>query len=463
MRLFLSFFMKISFNHWKMIPALAIMFFMVPAAQAGPIGDAFDATVKQSSFSYDAHASITLDKGGESDAPFAGELSVREEGGKSQGVYGKSGAIWVEAREIDDMPRELSGLTKMNMSMDYNGAHIESTKTSYAELENMAFSSDHEKMNEVMGMMNQFGKFFTGKSFKVSQVALAEKFRSLMGDSFYGPSEEELFLAALSGGNKSIAELIGSVGDFVDTMIESGFLKMEVTQSSGRRGRTGVSGGTTYILSLGDTVSASGGALFRDGLAKFLSSMMPGFGDVLSEEIARESAEVIANDLTGFLNEAGKVDFSLTIVVSNGLVSSSDFIMDLSPMNVPFMVKETVDFNYSAGYQASIPTDDNLIIDINQIVDGFMTLAEMGSSSYGYDDYAFEEVSMIPTEAVELSFGSYVYNDVQYILSVCGSDKDCKRREMRYVMESLRNLKSEGFLTGQEFSQAVRDLRLGLR
>ncbi len=445
------------------IPALVLSLILMPVAQAGPLADAVDKTIQQGSFTYDAQASINLEKGGELGAPFAMELSVREEGGKSQGVYGKSGAVWAELRDIDDTPREFEGLSKLNMMMDYNGAHIESSKTSYAEIESMAFSSDNEKMNKIMGMMNQMSKFFTGKSFKVSQEVLAERLSSLLGGGFYGPSEEELFLSALTGGNQSISELVNSFGVFADAMVESGFMKMEVVSSSQRKGRTGFSGGTTYVLSFGDVVTEEGAAVFQEALASFMRSIFPGVGQILADEITRESAAVISDDLTAFLQEAGKIDMELSVNVSNGVIQNTFFMMDLSALNVPLKIEETVSFNYDGGYQSTIPTDSNMIIDMNEIIDGFVTLAEMGSASFEEEVFFNDDFAGLPGGDTELSFGSYVYSDVQYILSICGEDKRCRRTEMRLVMQSLRELKMEGFLTGTDYTQAVRDLKKGLR
>jgi hypothetical protein len=443
--------------------AIALSFFLIPAAQAGPIGDAFDATINQNNFQYNASASLMLEKGGELDAPFSAELSVREDGGKSAGVYGKSGAIWGELRNIDDLPRELWGLNTINMMLNYNGAHIESSKTSYAEVENLTFSSDHEKMNEVMGMMNQFTKFFTGKSIKVSQAELANKIGSLIGDSYYGPSEEELFLSALTGGNQSIPELIDALGNFIDAMATSGFMKVE-SSSDSRRGRTGGTG-TIYTLTLGDSVNARGGEIFRDGLADFIAALMPGVGDFLADELARESGEVIANDLSDFLSEAQSVTFELTINVASGVIQSTDFIMDLSALDVPIRIEESVTFSYNSGYRANIPTNENDIIDMNQIIDGFVVLAEMGSSSFDTPQpYYFEDdVNFEVSEPFEVPFDSYVYSDVEYIISICGSDKSCRRSEMSFVLDDLRQSKKEGFLDGPDFTQAVRELRKGLK
>jgi hypothetical protein len=442
------------------VPAMALMLFMLPVVNAGPIGDAFDATVSQNSFSYDAHASIMLSPGGELDVPFTAELSVREEGGKNQGTYGKSGAIWAELRDLQDLPRELQGLSKMNLMLNYNGAHVESSKTSYAEVESLAFSSDHEKMNEIMGMMNQFAKFFTGKSFKVSQLAIAEKVRSLIGDSYYGPSEEELFLSALTGGNQSIPEVIAAVGDFVDAMIDSGFLDMKLIQGSQRRGRVIVA--DVYVLTFGDEVTPQGAEVFRDSFAKFFSMLFPGVGDMLADEITRESGESIARDLTSFLQEASAVKMELTVTISNGVIQSTDFLMDFSALGLPVKIEETVAFNYNSAYNANIPRDENSIIDMNQIVDGFVAIAEMGSSSFNQEPFAYEEQVRV-REPFELPVDSYVYSDVQYILSICGDDRSCRRQEMRFVIKSLRELKKEGYLEGRDFSKAVRDLKKALR
>lgn len=440
------------------VPALFVGVLLIPQSYAGPIADAVEQTLNSSSFSYDADASIMFGKGGVSDMPFEFDVQIEEQGGKNQGEYLQEGSIMAKLSNFDDLPRNMNDLTMIDMMMDYKGSYNSLTKVSLAHIGKMTFSADARLLDDVMGMINQLAKFMTGRTFRVSQNELIESLSAMVDNNSPLPSEEEIILQTLAGSEMSIEEISVALAQFVDDMVESGFMEMQVETGSQRRFRTGIVGGTNYVITPGTSVTAEGAVIFREGLVTILSKLMPGVGQLIAGEIASVPAERMAADLTEALVELQGADIRFEVTVSNGVVQGADFLVDLSALNVPLRISETVDVNYSTTFTTSIPQDDANMIDLNQIIEGFVAIGELTTSSY-QSNYGYSQSVTSP----EVSADSLVQSDISYINSICGGDAACIRREVLQVKRTLRGWVRDGYLSREEYRKALRDLNTMLR
>lgn len=455
--------MNISNIFKALVPGIIILAFFIPNTQASAVGDALRKTVEMENFHYTTDADLFVHKGGDMDLPFNLNINIHETGGKQGDVYGKNGSLNALMNSLQDLPSEFSDMSFINLAIEYGSAYFAGSDTTYAEIKSAHISTDGAEMMKITDMLNQFIKFVSGKSFRVSQAELSESLSSSFGLDSFGLLDEEILMSTLQS-NKSVTELANSFADLVDALIESGFLHDEIMDASNRR-RHGLS--EIHTITLGESVDRDGAELFRQAWLDLIIAVYPAMVAELADDVLMEDIDFIMDDINSFLQDAGDIELKVIVKISDGAVGEFKLFFDLIGAGIPLTISSSSLFDYSRSYSAQIPDDENNIIDLNKIVEGFVAIGSFGMSSFEsgmspVDEGAFfpepMELTVFSDEDIAWYLEQPIEDVVDFINSICGFDEVCVRSEQDLFRSSLRQLRVQGKVSNETYRLRLREV-----
>lgn len=433
---------------------LALLLITVPAAQAATVGESVKKTFDASGFSYSATANVSIGASSNTDFPFDLNLRVEEKGGKNGRNYGKSGQASATMSNFEDMPSSLGAFSKMSAWFQYRGAFLEQNKTGYGELVAAKIDTDHQELKKVAEMLNQFAKFATGKAFRLSIDELSNSIgKHALG---WGP-DDEAFLSFLTSA-ASLSESSKAFGDLIDGLVASGVLNDNTSGTSrARRGQNT----DLHVLTLGNSISESQARQLKQTISAFVKAFMPSLASEILPGIDAEPAANVARDLNELLSARDQLQFELVVESNNNGIHAITLLLDLNKMGMPVVLKEDVVFDYSAAFAVEVPQNENNIIDINKIVDGFIAIAGLEQASYSGNEWESSwESTAVPYDTTEYHLVLDTMEEIgNYLWYTCGEDVLCTRKEINMLRRDLRMLKTNRVISAEEFRQKSSELR----
>jgi hypothetical protein len=429
-----------------LIPVSAIMFF-IPHVSASELGDALLNTMNANQWSYNASMDMSVKKDMDQDIPFDISATVSEEGGKMGDNYAELGEMNIRVSNIQDMPTELNDLSYVNVQMNYRADYEDKTQTALVQMDTFQVTSDSKKITKVTEMMNQIAKIFTGKAFKMSSKELAEALAGL------GMSSEEnvLMLNALSG--NSIENTMKTFVETIDGLLQSGIL-IDTVQNTSVRKNSRIDSSQYHVLTFAESINAQQAEILRKTLIKFFEKAVPTMAAQISMEFESLTIQEFTADVNEGLMAMQELNTQVEVEVASGLIQSFYFHMDLKKMDLPMEMNAIMSFDYSKGYPMVVSRDEKNLIDINKIVEGFLSIAELSSSqmsSYSEPSYYEDQTSYY----VVLDTIDEIQN---YIWDICGDDAGCRRSQVMKLKRELKKLMVEGVVSRQEYKWKMMDL-----
>lgn len=423
---------------------------LMPQAFASELGSALQKTFEANRFYYTTTADVSFEKNLEADMPFNLSMKVKEEGGKIADNYAEKGTFSMKVSDIADLPQELNDLSYIDFSTSYRADYEDATQTAYLLLDTLKVNTDGKEAKVVTDMMNEIAKMYTGKAFKLSSKELAEVLSSHMSGMIN--AEELLTLNALS--ENSVQSMTKAFGMMLDGLVESGVLMDSVTNDSSRRLR-GTTGGQVHTLTLADSITSAQAEMLKETLATFIESLLPSLASDLNAELQYLPSEEMAAQVNEALAAFQGAGFMVEVVVDSGLMQSMDVMADLTSLEVPLTMNMKMDLDYSRGYEMVVPRNPENVININTIVEGFVQLFGIGTSSYMTPSYD-ETWSEYDTNYYLVLDTVDVIAD--HIWSVCGEDQMCRRNKINELKRELRRLKNDGYIYPQEYQWKLIEL-----
>lgn len=431
---------------------LALLLISVPVVSAATVGDAVKKTFDASGFNYSATANISVGGGSGSDLPFDMNLRVEEKGGKNGSNYGKSGQATATMSNFQDVPSSLGSFSKMSAWFQYRGAFLEQNKTGYGEIVAAKIETDHEQLRKVAEMLNQFAKFATGKAFRLSIDEISNTIRQ---QAFGWGADDEAALSFLTSA-ASLSQSSKAFGDLLDGLVASGVLKDDT--SGMNRVRRGANT-EIHVLTLGSKISEQQAQQLKQSVAAFVRAFMPSLTQEILAGMDTESPAAIASDINELLGMKDQFAFELAVEANASGLQAISLMLDLNKMGMPLVLKEEVTFDYNSPFAIEIPQNENNIIDINKIIDGFVAITGIEQSSYSGNEWenTWETTAMPMTTEYHVVLDS-MEEIGNYLWYTCGEDVSCTRKEINILRRELRKLRAQGIVSNEEFRLKNRDL-----
>lgn len=431
---------------------VALLLITIPTVNAATVGEAIKKTFDASGFTYTATANVNVGGGVQSELPFDLNLRVEEKGGKNGSNYGKSGQASATMSNFQDMPSSLGAFSKMSAWFQYRGAFLEQSKTGYGEVVAAKIDTDHSEFKKVAEMLNQFAKFMTGKAFRLS---LEELNTALRQQNFGWGSDDEAFLSFLTSA-ASLSQSSKAFGDLLDGLVASGVLKDD-TSTSGRS-RQGANT-EMHVLTLGSSISEQQAQQLKQTISAFVKAFMPTLAREILIGLDSETPANIARDINELLMMKDQLRFEIVVEANASGLYSIKFLLDLSPMGMPMVMKEEVVFDYSSPFAIEVPQNENNIIDINKIVDGFVAIAGLEQASYSGNEWdnSWETTDMPYQTEYHLVLDT-MEEIGNYLWYTCGEDVLCTRKEINMLRRDLRKLRAQRVISNEEFRLKNREL-----
>jgi hypothetical protein len=116
-------------------------------------------------------------------------------------------------------------------------------------------------------------------------------------------------------------------------------------------------------------------------------------------------------------------------------------------------------FDYSSPFAIEVPQNENNIIDINKIVDGFVAIAGLEQAPYGGNEWdnSWETTDMPYQTEYHLVLDT-MEEIGNYLWYTCGEDVLCTRKEINMLRRDLRKLRAQGVISNEEFRLKNREL-----
>ncbi|MGE3279226.1 MAG: hypothetical protein AB7J40_05610 [Candidatus Altimarinota bacterium] len=432
---------------------MALLLASAPSALAAELGDALQRTFEADQWNYTSTVQMNVESNAEMDIPFDFSMRVDEEGGKNGTRYSEMGNITSRFSNIESS-EPWSDLSYVDVNGSYRADYEDATQTTYLLMDKLQIDTDSRSFQEVTGMLNEIAKLFTGKAFKMSSQELSQ---ALMRQLPSLSSDDLMALNALHG--QSVQKIMMAFTEALDGFIASGIFIDEVQASSPRR-RTGTGLTETHVLRLASSITADQADRLRTTLMQFLRQVAP----AIAEEAAREMQGVPANELAEQINQALAVlsqsNLQMTVDIGSGFVEMMEFNMDLKNLGVPLTASANMDFDYTRGYSSVVPKDEKNMIDLNKVINGFVSMVGITSSSF--DPSGFDEISYGFSEDFDSSY--YLALDTideidSFLWNMCGDDRRCRRTQINSLRRDLQQLRREGRLTQEEYRWKLQELK----
>jgi len=438
----------------KLILPSCLLFLSVPAVSAAELGDALQRTFEADQWSYSSKVLLEMQQNPELDMPFDASFTVLEEGGKIGTEYAEKGTLTADVSNIETS--EWSDFDSLNAEVKYRADYEDRTQTGYVLLDSFKIRSSTQSFQKTIDMLNEMTKMVTGKAFKMSTKQLTEALAS----QFPGMMNEEDLLTLNAFGGQSIQTMMSAFAEAFDGLIESGVLVDQVASNNTRR-RSGEAS-EIHVLTLGKSISPEQAKTLQSTLIRFLEQMAPMLAADASAEIRRSSAEELAEEINEALTALDGTDLQLQFEIVSGLLRALDFNLDLTTVEVPMMMSGNVIFDYTQGYASVVPREEKNLIDLNKIIEGFVSMVGISSSvatpTFGgpYDDYDFGN-------DYDYDTSYYLVIDTideidNFLWNICGEDVSCRRSQLKSLRRDLRQLRREGVVTTDEYRWKMEEL-----
>lgn len=355
----------------------------VPQVQASDLTEAIQASVTED-YAFESSVSIMSDNRQElADMPFDLDIFARMEGIKNGfDVWSKATMnMTMDDFDSSELSESMSDLSKIWMGMDVEGTYFDDTQTNYFSMSNIQANSDNEEVNDILGMIQESLKIFANNYYRYSASELVSSLRDTFGTEYSTPEIEEL-LTILDSSSMKLENLLPSLSqDFID-LLESGLFEIEGGQANGLAFRT-FDAGNEYTITLTDRVSPAEAKRATDALASMMTKLLPTMKDEIMWELENTNGAEAAATINEFLNAARNVDASIVVTVDNGRVTKSVTNINLGALRIPVRIMVEERYRYEAHPAISVPTtDENEIVDVNKIIQGFMTIGKMAQSQF---------------------------------------------------------------------------------
>lgn len=432
------------------IPALASSI-CIPQAFAGELGSAFQKTFEADQFTYTSSTDMTLEKNLAADMPFTMNLQVKEEGGKKSNNYAEKGSLTFRVSDVSELPAEFNDLSYVDVLAAYRADYEDATQTAYLLLDTLKVTTDGKEALVFTEMLNEIGKMYTGKAFRLSSQELMEVFSGPLA----GFASPEDLMAFNTLGNNSVKDMVKAVGMALDGLVQSGVLVDRVTNDTSRRLR-GSMGGQIHTLTLADSITPAQAEILRTTLMNFVETMMPALATEMNADLQYIPGDEFALEINKALAALQGAALRAEVTVASGVMHSLNVEADFSQLQMPLSMNMAVDFDYTTGSDRFVPRNPENVVDLNKIVEGFVQLFTLGtSSSFSTPSYD-ESWSQYDTNYYLVLDTIDVIQD--HLWNSCGADRTCQRAIIKELQRNLRQLRDEGYILAQEYQWKLIEL-----